>query len=295
MHHELVLVDQSQLRQGKRELRTCDEQPPARLPLELLNGLSQIPAQELRVPIDPVEGARDDVFLHPVDRPGEGLHPIGPRSRPRRRPPRGFHHLVRHPAKEEGVGLGEVLDRVSMQLFVGGHCTMIDAPTQCDVDGIPKALHGVAGTADEGGWQTAIPTGRSSPLLEQQPTRTAMMVAGMARRRRLKSISVPITLGAVTVSLAAALLVGWSILVGQRIATSEAIGGPVSLLVLGAVSFVVIMTVLVLLSVYLAREILEVRRQNSFVDSVTHELKSPLASLKLFLETLGRPEIADPQ
>jgi len=117
----------------------------------------------------------------------------------------------------------------------------------------------------------------------------------MARRRRLKSISVPITLGAVTVSLAAALLVGWSILVGQRIATSEAIGGPVSLLVLGAVSFVVIMTVLVLLSVYLAREILEVRRQNSFVDSVTHELKSPLASLKLFLETLGRPEIADPQ
>jgi signal transduction histidine kinase len=113
----------------------------------------------------------------------------------------------------------------------------------------------------------------------------------MARRRRRKSISLPITLGALAVVLAGALLVGWSILFGQRIATAEDIGGEVSLLVLGAISFVVIMTVLVVFSVYLAREILEVRRQDSFIDSVTHELKSPLASLKLCLETLGRSEI----
>jgi hypothetical protein len=31
---------------------------------------------------DPVQGARHDVLLCRVDRPGEGLHPIRPRSRP---------------------------------------------------------------------------------------------------------------------------------------------------------------------------------------------------------------------
>lgn len=113
----------------------------------------------------------------------------------------------------------------------------------------------------------------------------------MARDLRRKSISLPITLGALTVVLAGALLVGWSVLLGQRIAVAENIGGDVSLLVLGAISFVVIMTVLVVFSIYLAREILEVRRQDSFIDSVTHELKSPLASLKLCLETLGRSEL----
>jgi hypothetical protein len=28
-----------------------------------------------------------------------------------------------------------------MQLFVREHCTMIAAPVQCDVDGIPKGSH----------------------------------------------------------------------------------------------------------------------------------------------------------
>src|SRR5262249_24751668 len=110
-------------------------------PLELLNGLLQIPAQELRVPIGSVQGARHDVLLRRVDRPGEGFHPIRPRSRPRRRPERCLHHFVSHPAKEEGIGLGEVLDRVTMQVFVREHCTMIAAPVQCDVDGIPKGSH----------------------------------------------------------------------------------------------------------------------------------------------------------
>src|SRR5215204_3188511 len=43
MHDELVLIDQSQLRQRQRELHTSHEQSFARLPLELLNGLAQIP------------------------------------------------------------------------------------------------------------------------------------------------------------------------------------------------------------------------------------------------------------
>jgi len=47
--------------------------------------------------------------------------------------------------------------------------------------------------------------------------------------------------------------------------------------------------------VFLVREIREVRRQTSFIDSVTHELKSPLAALKLCLETLGRPDLPPEQ
>jgi len=113
----------------------------------------------------------------------------------------------------------------------------------------------------------------------------------MARRGNLKSISVPITLGATAVPLSIALLVGWVLLLAQRIRSGTDIAGDVWLLVLGLVFFIVIMTVLVLFSIFLVREILEVRRQDSFIDSVTHELKSPLASLKLCLETLAREGI----
>ncbi len=38
----------------------------------------------------------------------------------------------------------EVLNRVTMQVFVRGYCTMIAAPVQCDVDGIPKGSHYVS-------------------------------------------------------------------------------------------------------------------------------------------------------
>ena len=73
-----------------------------------------------------------------------GGHPIRPHSRPRRRPPRCLHHFVGYPAKEEGIGLREVLGRVTMQVFVRAHCTMIAAPVQCDVDKIPKGSHCVS-------------------------------------------------------------------------------------------------------------------------------------------------------
>ena len=51
------------------------------------------------------------------------------------------HHFISHPAKKEGIGPVEVLDRVAMQIFVREHCTVIAAPVQCDVDGIPEGSH----------------------------------------------------------------------------------------------------------------------------------------------------------
>jgi len=116
----------------------------------------------------------------------------------------------------------------------------------------------------------------------------------MASRRR--SISVPIALTSVAVALSITLLVGWTLIIVQKLEESQAaVASNVSLLVLGILSFVFIMTVLVIFSVFLVREIREVRRQYSFIDSVTHELKSPLASIQLGVETLGRPELEEGQ
>ncbi len=113
----------------------------------------------------------------------------------------------------------------------------------------------------------------------------------MARRRNLKSISTPIIMGAVSVPLSVALLVGWTLIIARNLASADDATLDVWLLVAGALSFVVIAVVLFLLSFYLVREILEVRRQDSFIDSVTHELKSPLASIRLGLETIARPTL----
>ena len=113
--------------------------------------------------------------------------------------------------------------------------------------------------------------------------------------RNIRSVSTPIILGAVSIPLSLALLVGWTMLIAKNLATYGTSALDVWLLVLGAVSFVVIVVVLVLLSAYLAQQIVEVRRQDSFIDSVTHELKSPLASIKLCLETLARAELDPPK
>lgn len=104
-------------------------------------------------------------------------------------------------------------------------------------------------------------------------------------RRPIRSISLTIVLASVSVCLAIALLVGWTLLiVGMR----EQFDGRTGLLVAGIIGISLIMIVLIVLCVFVVREILEVRRQTTFIDSVTHELKSPLASLRLCLETLAR-------
>lgn len=110
-----------------------------------------------------------------------------------------------------------------------------------------------------------------------------------ASRKRSRSVSLPIVLSVVSVGLSIALLVGWTLVMLRNAAFTKEVFQSTLLLVAGIVSLCVIMAVLVLFTVFLVREILELRRQTSFIDSVTHELKSPLASLKLCVDTLGRP------
>jgi len=114
-------------------------------------------------------------------------------------------------------------------------------------------------------------------------------------RRGARSISLLIVISTITVLLTVALLVGWTLVIVQNMAATRAVSSSVWLLVGGIGFFVVIMSVVVLFSVFLVREILEVRRQQTFIDSVTHELKSPLASIKLCLDTLARSELSTSQ
>jgi signal transduction histidine kinase len=102
-------------------------------------------------------------------------------------------------------------------------------------------------------------------------------------------------LSTVAVLLTVALLIGWIWVIRENQSLTRAFDANRWLLAGGIISLAVVMCVVVLFSVNLVREILEGRRQQTFIDSVTHELKSPLASIKLCLDTLAREGLSPPQ
>ncbi|MGA3213980.1 MAG: histidine kinase dimerization/phospho-acceptor domain-containing protein, partial [Terriglobales bacterium] len=95
---------------------------------------------------------------------------------------------------------------------------------------------------------------------------------------RAKKIWFFITLGVCMVALAVSLNVTWVIL-NWRIAAN---------LVLGIILFGLLIAGLVVNTVYLVREIHRNEQQDSFLNAVTHELKTPIASIRLYLQTLER-------
>jgi signal transduction histidine kinase len=120
------------------------------------------------------------------------------------------------------------------------------------------------------------------------------MLGGMPRSP-IRSISGPIVLSSVAVLLTVLLLIGWILVLRENQAVTDAIWSNRWLLAGGIISLALIMCVLVMFSVSLVREILESRRQQMFIDSVTHELKSPLASIKLCLDTMEREGLSATQ
>ncbi|MEO2198930.1 MAG: HAMP domain-containing sensor histidine kinase [bacterium] len=62
------------------------------------------------------------------------------------------------------------------------------------------------------------------------------------------------------------------------------------LLLAGVVGFAVLIGGLVLTTVFLIREIRKSEQHDAFIHAVTHELKTPLASIKLYLQTMRQRE-----
>jgi signal transduction histidine kinase len=115
----------------------------------------------------------------------------------------------------------------------------------------------------------------------------------MARR----SIGGPLTIGIVSMVLVLVLAVGWQVLVWRG---DSDIPGTLSrpdavLFVLGTIFFLFVLAGLLWLSVKLVLEVRLNQSQRAFLDAVTHELKTPLSSFRLGLETMGRHELEPAQ
>src|ERR1700688_4253759 len=64
---------------------------------------------------------------------------------------------------------------------------------------------------------------------------------------------------------------------------------------LGIIFFGAIATGLILYTSFLVREIRRNEQHDSFINAVTHELKTPIASIRLHLQTLQRREVTEEQ
>ena len=98
---------------------------------------------------------------------------------------------------------------------------------------------------------------------------------------RRKAIAFFLTFGVCLAAVAFAVGSGWIILnwrAGIKV-------------FLGIIFFGAIITGLVLNTIFLVREIRRNEQHDSFINAVTHELKTPIASIRLYLETLQRREV----
>ncbi len=111
----------------------------------------------------------------------------------------------------------------------------------------------------------------------------------MLERRSLKG---PITLGVVMILLVVALAVGW-VSINVIAAWTNSDDAPLYyvLLAFGSVGLAVVLAGVIAYLTLTVKAFNLNRRQSNFIDSVTHELKSPIASLKLYLQTLARHSV----
>lgn len=103
--------------------------------------------------------------------------------------------------------------------------------------------------------------------------------------RRRGAIAFFITLGACLTALAVTLNITWIHNNGRRLAID----------LLGVILFGILIAGVVLNTVFLVREIRRNEQQDSFLNAVTHELKTPIASIRLYVDTLQRRSIEGAQ
>jgi len=98
---------------------------------------------------------------------------------------------------------------------------------------------------------------------------------------RRRSIAVFVTISVVLIAIAVGLNVSWVVLHWRRI----------GLTIVGVIFFGLIIAGMVVNAVFLVREIRRNAEHDSFINAVTHELKTPIASLRLYLDTLKKREL----
>src|SRR5574338_344549 len=103
----------------------------------------------------------------------------------------------------------------------------------------------------------------------------------MQSSTRRRSIAVFVTISVVLIAIAVTLNVSWIVLHWRRI----------GLTVMGVIFFAVLIAGMVVYTIFLVREIRRNEQHDSFINSVTHELKTPVASIRLYLQTLQTREL----
>jgi signal transduction histidine kinase len=104
----------------------------------------------------------------------------------------------------------------------------------------------------------------------------------MISGRKRKAITFTV-LGACLVAAAVTLNISWLVLNWRE----------GMLIVFGSIFFLVIITLGVINTIFLVREIRRNEQHDSFINAVTHELKTPVASIRLYLQTLQSRELSD--
>jgi signal transduction histidine kinase len=110
-----------------------------------------------------------------------------------------------------------------------------------------------------------------------------------------RSLSWPVTLGVIMILLLVALTVGWVIVTARSALEGEAPAFYWTLLAVGTTFLVLLLAGVVIYLLLSIKSVQLTQRQSNFIDSVTHELKSPIASLKLYLQTLTRRKVPEEQ
>jgi len=102
---------------------------------------------------------------------------------------------------------------------------------------------------------------------------------------RKKTIAFAVTLGVLVAAVALVLNISWIVLNWREVVP----------LILGVIFFGFIIAGVILNTIFLVREVRRNEQQDSFLNAVTHELKTPITSIRLYLETLQQREVGEAQ